>query len=411
LAFSVKMFTKRPEGGANPVDFRLTPQQAEFVEALRTHLDTLDVDDVIDEIKAAGGAEMDAGTEGLRFLRSLGQAGWLGVGWPEEYGGQGRSELEQWHFIEELAHRRLPNGGLTISSVGPTIARVCSDEQKSRYLPGILSGDVVFAVGYTEPNAGSDLAAMETRARRDADTYVVTGQKIFTSLAHSASHVFLAARTGTREEKHRGITTMIVPLDTPGISVRPLYTQGGIRTNEVFFEDVRVPVVNRVGDENDGWRIIVMALDFERLFAHSGLVHDFEDLVEWAAAAAPPPFSSGSSVAADPVSRQTLAELAVGIDITRLFLLRTAWMMDEDQVPNAEASMSKISLAENIQLVTSGALQLMGEEGQLRHGAAEAPADGYLERRYRTSTMLKFGGGTNEVQRNIIAQRGLGLPR
>jgi alkylation response protein AidB-like acyl-CoA dehydrogenase len=384
------------------MDFRITPEQAHFVAALRAHLDSLDLDAVAEETKANGAMENDLGPSGRQLLRRLGSDGWLAVGWPKEYGGQGRTEVEKWLFLEELAYRRVPVVGMSVASVGPTIMRAGTEDQKRRFLPGILSGEIEFAVGYTEPNAGSDLAAVDTRAVRVADEYVVNGQKTFITSAHCASHIWLCVRTGPREERHRGLSVLVVPLDTPGITVRGLESQAGVRTNEVYFEDVRVPAANLIGRENDGWAMATMALDFERTLAHSGLTRDFEDLVTWAAHA---------TVAGDAVSRQSLAELAVDLDITRLFALRTAWMIEQGEVPNAEASMSKVWLTENIQRVSSGALQLMGEAGQLRHGSDDAPADGYLERRYRVSSAWKFGAGTNEVQRNIIAQRGLGLPR
>lgn len=384
--------------------FTLEPEHSSFQDQLRSFLD-----DVPEAPQNRNEVEALESEGGGAFLAQLEEAGWLGVGWPRDFGGQGRSAIEQWLFLEEMAYRRLPTGGLSVSSVGPTIMRVGTEEQKQRYLPGILRGEIDFAVGYSEPNAGTDLASLETRAVREGDEYVINGQKIYTTAAHYATHIWLAARTGGREVKHRGISVIIVPLDTPGITVRPLYTQAGVRTNEVFLEDVRVPVANRVGEENAGWYIIAMALDFERIFPYSGLAREFERLVEWAGEQ--DMGSQGTTVLEDPVARQSLAELAVDLEVARLFSLRTAWMIEQGEVPNVEASINKVWLSELRQRVASAALGLMGEAGQLRVGTDGAPLDGDFEQIYRFFPMLKFGGGTNEIQRNIIAQRGLGLPR
>src|SRR5581483_956365 len=179
--------------------------------------------------------------EQMGFTEQLRRQGLLGIGWPKEYGGGGRTAVEQWLFLEEMAYRRLPTFGLTFTSVGPTIMRIGTDEQKRTYLPAILRGELEFGLGYTEPGAGTDLASIATSAVREGDHYVINGQKQYTTAAHYATHMWLAARTGTPESKHRGLSLFIVPMDTPGITVRPLYTQADLRTNEVFYEDVRVP--------------------------------------------------------------------------------------------------------------------------------------------------------------------------
>jgi alkylation response protein AidB-like acyl-CoA dehydrogenase len=239
---------------------------------------------------------------------------------------------------------------------------------------------------------------------------VINGQKVFTTAAHFGTHVWLAARTAPdRELKHRGLSVLIVPLDTPGITVRPLYTQADIRTNEVFFEDVRVPAGNRVGQENGGWAIITMALDFERILPYAGLAREFEELLAWSAHTDVD--GDGKTVLEDTANRHALCELAVDLEIGRLFSLRTAWMVEEAQIPNAEASISKIWLSELHERLASCGLGLMGEEGQYRVGTEDAPLSGNFDQIYRAFPPMKFGAGTNEIQRNIIAQRGLGLPR
>jgi hypothetical protein len=270
---------------------------------------------------------------GRRFLRRLGADGWLGISWPREYGGQGRDPVEQWLFAEELYDRRLPNGLLTLNVIGPTLIRMGSAEQKADYLPRILAGDIVFAIGYSEPDAGSDLAALRTRAVRDGSDYVVTGQKIWTTGASVATHLWLATRTGRPEDRHRGITMLITPIDAPGISVTPIITQGGERTNAVFLDGVRVPVSQRIGAENDGWAAVTAALNFERMFYHNEPRWELRQLTGWAAAEG---LLTGDTAEARALQEVT-GEHAVDVEICRLFALRGAHMLADGLVPYAEA--------------------------------------------------------------------------
>ena len=386
------------------MDFAFTTDEATFLDEFRGYLDGLDVTEVTTE----GDVDLqEVGPKGRAFLREMGGAGWLGVGWPREFGGQGRSAIEQWIVKEELEYRSLPHGGMAVGAIGPTIMRWGSPEQKSEFLPRIIGGELEFALGYTEPNAGSDLAALSTRAARDGNDYLVNGQKVYTTTAHHADYVWLAVRTGAPGSRHRGISILIVPMTAAGLTIRPLYTQSGGRTNEIFLDDVRVPVSNRIGPENEGWKIIAMALDFERLLPYSGNRRYFEILVDWARSGG----NDGRPVADEPTVRHKLARLAAHVEVARLLALRTAWMVDTGAVPQAEASMVKVWLSELRQHLALDALSLMGEDGQLGCGQAGAPAEGVFDRVYRTSTVTKFAGGTNEIQRGIIAQRGLGLPR
>jgi 3-oxocholest-4-en-26-oyl-CoA dehydrogenase alpha subunit len=380
------------------VDMTLTVEQERFIAGFRCYLDGLDLD------LAAVRAEFESDPMQIvgvarEFVRRLGHDGWLGVGWPVEHGGGGRSAVEQWLFLEELAHRRLPSGNLTTSSLGPTLARVGTEQQRAAFLPGILAGDIDFAIGYSEPEAGTDLASLTTRAVRRGDSYLVNGQKIYTTGAHVATHLWLAARTGTREDRHRGLTLLIIPLPTPGVQITPIMTQGDERTNQVFLTDVEVPATALVGEENGGWSVITTQLNFERLFCYSDLSHQFELVLDWARAS--------GAFELSPV-RVSLAELAADLEVCRLFSMRAAWLLDHDRVPVAEASMNKIWYSELRQRLSVVALDIMGPLGQLRGGHPLAPLDGRMERAYRASTVIKFGAGTNEVQRDIIAQRGLG---
>ncbi|HYH49681.1 MAG TPA: acyl-CoA dehydrogenase family protein [Acidimicrobiia bacterium] len=385
------------------MNFSLSEEQQEFLDRLRAYLDGL-----------AGTEEVVADWErdftlitgpSREFLRRLGRDGWLGVGWPKEYGGQGRSAVEQWLFLEEMAYRRLPSGNLTVSSIGPVIAHFGTEEQKREYLPGILAAELEFAIGYTEPDAGTDLANLQTRAEQRADGFwTVNGQKVFTTGASIATHLWLAARTGPADSRHRGISLFIVPMTTPGITVRPLWTQSGERTNEVFLDDVVVDPSGLVGDVNGGWACITHQLDLERLFAVGLLRRQFERIVGWQAE------QDGGAVG-DPWARSHLAALGAEVEMARLLNVRAAWMIDSGRTPYAEASMAKVWFSELRQRLALEALDLMGPAGQLQWHEPDAPDDGYFEHAYRESTVFKFGAGTNEVQRTIIAQQALGLPR
>ena len=212
--------------------------------------------------------------------------GWVGIGWPKEYGGQGRTPIEQFIFFDESMRAGAPVPMLTINSVAPTIMRYGSQEQKEFFLPKILAGEIHFAIGYTEPDAGTDLASLRTRAVRDGDEYVINGQKIFTSLATDADYVWLAVRTDPNVKKHKGISIIIVPTDTPGFKAEPISNMGGFNTNVTFYEDVRVPVGNLVGEENEGWNLITNQLNHERvtLCARGIVERQLEDVIEWAQA-------------------------------------------------------------------------------------------------------------------------------
>jgi hypothetical protein len=375
------------------VDLTVSAGQRGFLDELRAYLDGLPLD--LDEVRRWYETDpMEITGPARAFVRRLGADGWLGMGWPVEYGGGGRSAVEQWLFLEELAYRRLPSGNLTTSSLGPVLARLGSDELRAEFLPGILAGDVDFGIGYSEPEAGTDLASLTTRAELspDGDTYVVNGQKIYTTGAHVATHLWLAVRTGTREQRHRGLTVLIVPLPADGVEITPILTQGDERTNQVFLTDVRVPARYRVGAQDAGWTAITTQLNFERLFCHSDLRHQFDLMLAWAR-------SSGRW--SSPVVRASLAELAADLEVVRLFCHRAAWLLDHDRVPVAEASMNKVWYSELRQRLAIAALDVIGPDGQLR-GAG--PLDGRMERAYRASTVIKFGAGTNEVQRDIIAR-------
>jgi alkylation response protein AidB-like acyl-CoA dehydrogenase len=327
------------------------------------------------------------------FIRALGAKGWWGIAWPTELGGLGRPACDQYLFIEELEYAFAPSLHLTVTSVAPTILRVGSEAMRREWLPRILRGEVDFAIGYSEPGAGSDLAALDTRAVADGDEFVITGQKIWNTGAALATHEWLACRTDPQAQRHRGISLFIVPLDTPGITIQSMGTWGGFPTYQVFFDGVRVPRTNLVGELGRGWEYITMALDFERVSMGSvgGPRRLFDDLVV-----------SLGDAAREPGARLALAELEMELEAAQLLGWLNAWTVDQGRVPVREASMVKVMASELRQKVCATGLRLLGLRGLL---------PGRLERMYRASPVWRFGGGANEIQRTIIAQHGLGLPR
>ncbi|MCJ7523107.1 MAG: acyl-CoA dehydrogenase family protein [Dehalococcoidia bacterium] len=346
------------------------------------------------------------------FTKKLAAKGWLGVGWPTEYGGLGRPYTEQLVYFEEMIRSRAPQGAhiLAQNMVGPTLVRVGTEEQKREFLPKILSGDLVFCLGYTEPNAGSDLANCQTSAVLDGEEWVINGQKMFTSFAGQADYCWMTVRTDPdAPKKHRGISMFIVDMKTPGVTVRPLDTMWDYSVYEVFFDNVRVPKTAVAGELNQGWHYLTVALDHERVFMggcvslHSRL---FEDTVEYAKKT----YRNGKPISEDPIMRQRLAQLRIDLEIGRMFAHRVAWLLGKGVIPFAEASMTKIFTSELEQRLANTAMQILGLYGPLSEGE-RAPYDGYIGWEYKFSLMQAVGGGSNEIERILIAIAGLGLPR
>ncbi|MEE9277901.1 MAG: acyl-CoA dehydrogenase family protein [Dehalococcoidia bacterium] len=343
------------------------------------------------------------------FRKKLAARGWLAMSWPREFGGQARTYEEQYLFQEALNYVDAPHATVAVQQVGPTLMQFGTEEQKERFLPPISQGDVDIALGYTEPDAGTDLASLQLRAVRDGDDYVLNGIKRFTSAAHRAEYVWLAARTDPDAPKHRGISMFLADLSTPGITIKPIWTLAGYRTNEVYWDDVRIPVTALVGEENRGWYYAAHALDRERIsiFTVSGVRAVLDALVEWAREPAP----DGRRPADEPGVRTTLATFTVEIEVLQMLSYRNLGMVARGEHPNYEASMVKIFSTELMQRLQNAGLRLLRLHGQLTPDEARAPINGEIERGYRAAVMPTFGAGSNEVMRNIIAQRGFGLPR
>jgi len=351
---------------------------------------------------------------GKRLRARLAERGWLGASWPKEFGGLGMRPIFQYALVDELSYWNFPYGSLTTASIAPTIMAFGSEQQKAEYIPKILSGDVEFALGYSEPNAGSDLASLQTRAVRDGDEWVINGQKVWNSGAHKATHEWLAVRTDPQAPKHRGISVLIVPLTARGITIRPLwamgYNGGWDRTNETFFDNVRVPANALVGEENRGWYIIQNALDLERVAIgpNGPLRREFDLLVAQLAKVRTP---GGGSALADPVVQCEIGQLQTEIRAAGAISLRNAMLIEQGMIPTKEASMVKVYASELRCRIASTGMNLLRRFGLLQLGNDDAPEDGYFEAHFRASPVARFGGGTNEIQRRIIATRGLGLPR
>jgi alkylation response protein AidB-like acyl-CoA dehydrogenase len=345
----------------------------------------------------------------IRYIRRMGQDGWLGLGWPEEYGGMARGPIDQMIFVEESHWAGVPLPLLTLNSVGPTIMALGTEEQKQRLLPGILKGEVHFSIGYTEPSAGTDLASLKTRAVRDGDEYVVNGQKIFTSAIQYADYVWLAARTDPDAPKHKGLSVFIVPIDTPGFHWTPLPTIAGDITSSTFYEDVRVPAANLVGEENQGWKLITNQLNHERvaICPASGLLRSLTEVRRWAQRQR---LRDGAALMDHEWVQISLAKAHAKIDVLKLLNWKVAWASDKGLNP-ADASATKVYGTELALEVYSLLLEVVGQVGYLVAGSPGAILRGRLENQARGQTIFTFGGGTNEVQRDIVAMIGLGMPR
>jgi alkylation response protein AidB-like acyl-CoA dehydrogenase len=359
-------------------------------------------------------AELEAGGEGggpeyRKALRQMGADGWLGIGWPKEYGGQDRSPLEQYVFADEVQRAGYPLPFLTLGTVGPTLMRYGSDELKAELLPRILAGDCQFAIGYSEPGAGTDLAALQTRAVRDGDDWIISGQKVFTSLADFADYIWVAARTDPDVKKHRGISMFIVPTTAPGLKVTPIWTMADVRTNATYYDNVRVPARYLVGGENNGWSLITSQLNHERvsLFPFGSFERLADSVRAWAQETK---LADGRRVIDQPFVQRNLARVHVGGEALKLMLWKQAWTLTHSNLHPAAASTVKVYASEFFVEAYRQLMEIFGAAGSLDRSSSGAILKGRLERMYRAALILTFGGGTNEVQRDIIAMAGLGMP-
>ncbi len=383
-----------------------TPEQLALRARLREYYDNLLDEQTVRELSHARGV----GPVMRRVWKQMCSDGWAGVGWPQEWGGQGFSAIEQFVFFDESMRAGAPVPMLTINTVGPTIMRFGTDEQKEFFLPKFLGGELHFAIGYSEPGAGTDLASLTTRAVRDGDEYVVNGQKMWTSLASDADYVWLAVRTNPEVKKHQGISILAVPLDTPGITISPLTLLPDHDINQVFFDDVRVPVTACVGGENNGWTLITNQLNHERvtLCASGGPERALDEVRQWAQETLLP---DGRRVIDQEWVQLNLARVAANIEVLRLMNWQVAWEQTQGVLDIGHCSAVKVHGTERNLEAWRLLMEVLGPVAYLTADSPGAVLRSRLEAMYRGTLILTFGGGTNESQRDLISQFSLGLPR
>ncbi|MET8854279.1 acyl-CoA dehydrogenase family protein [Amycolatopsis sp. NPDC004625] len=379
-----------------------TPEQRALAEELRAYFAELMTPERREGLRSGGG-EYGDGVAYKEIVRQLGKDGWLALGWPPEYGGQGRSMLDQLIFTDEAAVAGVPVPFLTVNTVGPTIMRYGTDEQKACYLPKIAAGELHFSIGYSEPEAGTDLASLRTRAERDGDEYVVTGQKMWTSLIEYADYVWLAVRTDPAAKKHRGLSMLIVPTSADGFSWTKVHTVAGAGTSATYYDNVRVPVSARVAEENAGWPLITNQLNHERvaLTSSAPVRKALADVVAWA---------RESGAIEQEWVRLHLARVHAGAEYLKLRNWRIAWAAAASELGPAEASATKVYGTEFAIEAYRLLMEVLGAAAVVREGSPGALLAGRIERLHRSALILTFGGGTNEIQRDMIAATALGLP-
>jgi 3-oxocholest-4-en-26-oyl-CoA dehydrogenase alpha subunit len=357
--------------------------------------------------------ERVSGTHHIDELHHLlAEQGWLGVGWPKEYGGTDNDKGLAQAIAEEIRRRgiRMDGWGSTRLILN-TLLHVGTEEQKRKYIGAAVKGEVVIALGYTEPDSGSDVAAAKTRAQRDGDEWVINGQKMFTSTAQKSSHVFLLTRTSTDVPKHRGLTMFLVPLDDLGVSIQPIYTLGGQVTNATFYTEVRIPDEARVGDVDAGWSVMKVALVYERE-SGGGLSMStmklLQQVAEWSRVTRR---QDGTTLFADGTVRRRLGRAAIDAEVSRLLELRIRWVQESGGLPGVEGSAAKLFSTESAQRAHWDLLDIVGNRAVLRREANGAPLEAAVEEAFRAGVVSTIYAGASEILREIVAERVLGLPR
>lgn len=383
------------------MDLRESPEQLALRKELRAYFAAL----LPEEKRRKAGEEGVGGQYFREVVKLLGQDGWLGIGWPKEYGGQGRSIEEQFVFFDEVQRAGLPFPFVTVNTVGPTLMKYGTEEQKERFLPGILAGDIVFAIGYTEPEAGTDLASLKTRAVADGEDFVVDGAKIFTSGANTADYVWLAARTDPEAPKHKGISILVVPTDDPGFSWSPINTVGGLMVTATYYSGIRVPQKDVIGDVNGGWQLIAAQLNHERigLAAIGGRTYGlWHQVLDWA---------KENGAIEIPWVQQEFARTHAKLEAMRLLNWKMTAAVAADMLSGADAGATKAYGTETHIDVYRTLLGILGAAGRIRPESPGALLAGQIEQISRQGMVNTFGGGVNEVLRDMVGTMGLGLAR
>lgn len=388
------------------MDFDFTADEKEVLKEVSSFIKRETTPELLRE--AHENERIYGGPESRKFIKKFASTGWLTPDWPVEYGGLGTSEMVTYLIRDEMIYQGLPAFFVAAHMAGPTILREGSQELKDRFLLPIARGEIEFALGYTEPQAGSDLLGLRMRAEDKGDYFLVNGQKTFNTHAHVADYHWLAARTDPTARKHKGISLLIVDLKSPGITIRPLITMTGSRTNEVYYDDVEVPKENLVGQLNMGYVYLMAALDFERMFAFGHYRKVFEDVLNYVKTSK----VAGKPLGEDPLVRQKMADMAIDLEVCKLLYYLLPQILDKGKIPNYQTSMEKIFMTERVaQRLTKNAMEILGNYGQLEIGSRAAPSAKTVSHYYRWSRVETIFGGTSEIQRNIIALRGLGMPR
>jgi 3-oxocholest-4-en-26-oyl-CoA dehydrogenase alpha subunit len=390
------------------MEIAYTPEQERLRQELRGYFASL----MTPEVRAAlsgGDDDLGDGQAYRSVIRQLGKDGWLALSWPAEYGGRGGTMFDQLIFTDEAARARVPVPFLTINTVGPTIMRFGTPAQKAFFLPRIAAGEVHFSIGYSEPEAGTDLASLRTLAVRDGDEYVIDGQKMWTSLIQYADYVWLACRTDPAADRHRGLSIIIVPTSAEGFSWTPVPTVAGVTTSATYYSSVRVPVSALVGEENRGWALITNQLNHERVALTSAapVQAALADVRDWAAAAR---LADGRRVIDAEWVRLNLARVHAKVEFLKLLNWRVASSGGAGSLGPADASATKVFGTEFAVEAYRLLMEVLGAGGVVRSGSPGQVLAGRIERAHRAALILTFGGGTNEVQRDIIAAAALGLP-
>ena len=345
-----------------------------------------------------------------KLIRQQGDDGMLAIGWPKEYGGRGLTESEQLIRYEEALLAGAPTPFVTLNTVGPAIMSKGTEEQKQRFLPGIASGELHFAIGYTEPNAGTDLASLTTSAVRNGDHYVVNGNKLFTSGAEGADYIFLAVRTDPEAKKHKGISILVSDTKDPGFSYGPIHTMGGVRTNVTYYTDVKVPADMIIGEENGGWRLITEQLNHERVGLAAWGIQGwkiFREAMDWARNTKN---ADGVRVIDDPTAQRILAEVYAHLEAMRVMNARMSWQLDQHEMNPVFPSAIKVYSTEIMLEICRMLMDVVGPHALIAPGNEGAALHGNLEHEYRRATINTFGGGVVEVLRGLVATHGLGMP-
>ncbi|OBG64929.1 MULTISPECIES: acyl-CoA dehydrogenase [unclassified Mycobacterium] len=386
-----------------------TPEQEELRRELRSYFTKLMTPERREALTSSGDGEVGTGTAYRDTVAQMGKDGWLTLNWPKEYGGQDRSPMDSLIFTDEAAIAGVPVPFLTINSVAPTIMAFGTEEQKKFFLPKIAAGELHFSIGYSEPGAGTDLANLRTTAVRDGDEYVINGQKMWTSLIAYADWVWLAVRTNPDAKKHRGISMLTVPTTAEGFSWTPVHTMAGVDTSATYYSDVRVPVTNLIGEENGGWKLVTNQLNHERvaLVSPQPIFLALREVREWAQNTKD---DGGARLIDSEWVQLNLARVHAKAEVLKLINWELASSNSESLSP-ADASAAKVYGTELATEAYRLLMEVLGTAATLRQDSPGALLRGRVERMHRACLILTFGGGTNEVQRDIIGMVALGLPR